>query len=164
VRWPPGTGRINALAPGPLKVFRMLGGLRSVGLNRSTRATESAHAEPVFQPILSVGPSGYPSELSRVSAGRLDRVVDGRRLTKKLACDGAREGGNREVSAQASLRSRWVSIFLITAGSSMPVVIRKAPPQAGQPSDRCRRRVSATAPKSLLPGAKLAFSSRHFRR
>ena len=64
------------------------------------------------------------------------------------ACGGAREGGNREGAARASLVSRWVTgvvqrctgygpkdgIFLITAGSSMQAMIRSAPPQAGQVS------------------------------
>ena len=50
------------------------------------------------------------------------------------ACGGAREGGNREGAARASLVSGWVRIFLITSGSSMQAMIRSAPPQAGQVS------------------------------
>ena len=35
----------------------------------------------------------------------------------KPACGGPREGGNRAGAVEASLVSRWVRIFLITAGS-----------------------------------------------
>jgi len=52
----------------------------------------------------------------------------------KPACGGAREGGNRAGAVEASLVSRWVRIFLITAGSWIQAMIRSAPPQAGQVS------------------------------
>jgi hypothetical protein len=60
----------------------------------------------------------------------------------KPACGGAREGGNRAGAVQASLVSRWVRIFLITAGSSMQAMIRSAPPQTAQ--------VSISMPKTRL--------------
>ena len=52
----------------------------------------------------------------------------------KPACGGPREGGNRAGAVEASLVSRWVRIFLITAGSWIQAMIRSAPPQAGQVS------------------------------
>ena len=47
---------------------------------------------------------------------------------------GARDGGKRRVASQASLRSRWVRIFSITAGSSMQAMILTRPPQVLQVS------------------------------
>jgi hypothetical protein len=49
-----------------------------------------------------------------------------------LAGGGARAGDNREGCAEAFVLSRWVRLFLITAGSSLQATIRSAPPQAGQ--------------------------------
>ena len=62
--------------------------------------------------------------------------------SNKPACGGPREGGNRTGAVEASLASRWVRIFLITAGSSIQAMIRSAPPQAGQ--------VSMSMPKTRL--------------
>ena len=47
----------------------------------------------------------------------------------KLAWGGARDGGKRRAAWEASLRSRWVRIFLITTGSSMQAIILTWPPQ-----------------------------------
>ena len=41
----------------------------------------------------------------------------------------ARDGGKRRAAWEASLRSRWVRIFLITTGSSMQAIILTWPPQ-----------------------------------
>ena len=62
--------------------------------------------------------------------------------SNKPACGGARQGGNRAGSAQASFLSRWVRIFLITSGSWIQAMIRSAPPQAAQ--------VSISMPKTRL--------------
>jgi len=67
--------------------------------------------------------------------------------SNKPARGGAREGGNRTGAVEASLVSRWVRIFLITAGSSMRAMIRSAPPKAEQVSMSMRRRVSAAVPQ-----------------
>jgi hypothetical protein len=103
---------------------------RDVGLNRSTRAAESPHAKAIFRPILSVGPSAaLPAPSGSALVVWIGRsAVD----QKKLACDGAREGGDREGSAEPSWRSGWVRILLITAGSSMQAMIRSAPRQCGR--------------------------------
>ena len=41
--------------------------------------------------------------------------------SNKLACGGARQGGSREPTTEASFLSRWVRIFSMTAGSSMHI-------------------------------------------
>ena len=101
------------------------------------------------------------------------------------ACGGAREGGNREGAARASLVSRWVTgvvqrctgygpkdgIFLITAGSSMQAMIRSAPPQAGQVSmsmpktrfSRCAHVIAMDGMYAGFAGAKTGHCCSAFR-
>ena len=101
------------------------------------------------------------------------------------ACGGAREGGNREGAARASLVSRWVrgvvqgctgygpkdGIFLITAGSSMQAMIRSAPPQAGQVSmsmpktrfSRCAHVIAMDGMYAGFAGAKTGHCCSAFR-
>ena len=77
----------------------------------------------------------------------------------KPACGGARQGGSREGSAEALLVSRWVRIFLITAGSWIQAMIRSAPPQAEQVSmSMPKTRLSRCAQVNAMEGMYAGFA------
>ena len=90
----------------------------------------------------------------------------------KPACGGPREGGNRAGAVEASLVSRWVRIFLITAGSWIQAMIRSAPPQAGQVSmsmpktrfSRCAQVIAMDGMYAGFAGAKTGHRGPAFHR
>lgn len=139
-------GSINAQPPGRPRIDRWFRGCKRcfqghIDLSTSLPSREIVHKRGELGRILPVkastslpGPSGSAPVMW--AGGRLDQ--------NQRTCGGARRGGNRAVSAQALLPSRWVRMLLITAGSSMQAMIRSAPPQAEQismsmPKARSRR-------------------------
>jgi hypothetical protein len=86
--------------------------------------------------------------LARLSRSQPLKSRGERLIRTNLPAVAPERGGNREGAAEACLVSRWVrgvvqgctvyrpkdGILLITAGSSMPAMIRSAPPPARQVS------------------------------